>query len=60
MNWWQENGNLHSLIVWMEEHPPFENLSHEILLEIIDKPWKWTPEWELYLASLHGGEVEPL
>lgn len=44
--WHEDRRNLYELADWLETQAYW--LTTDALIKFIEKPWKWTPEWELY------------
>lgn len=42
VNWWENTGNVAQLLRWMHENEP---MPFETTIQVVEKPWKWTDEW---------------
>lgn len=51
--WYDDRNNLADLWNWLvgigDDPDP---------ADFIEKPWKWTPEWEQFLLAFHGGDAD--
>lgn len=54
--WFQSNDTLLALAHWLVDRNEFETQSD--LLYFWEKPWKWEPEYEEYLAAMALEEAE--
>ena len=48
--WYDDRNKLYELCQHLVDE---EGYNAENLLEIIEKPWKWTPEWDEYEKRPH-------
>jgi hypothetical protein len=48
VEWWMNGGNVSRLLRWLNDHDPLE---FERIVEIVEKPWKWTDEYKQMLET---------
>lgn len=51
--WWKDPSNVATLLRHMRDSGAFDMPLAEAIsrvLEIVDRPWRWTPEWEAMLS----------
>lgn len=41
--WYDDRENIARLLTWLEERCELRSIDDAIYL--VEKPWKWTPEW---------------
>lgn len=46
--WWENGGNVAQLLRWLNESEP---LQFSTVIEIVERPWKWTDEWNAMQAA---------
>jgi hypothetical protein len=46
--WYEDHENVCAFLRWMVEDA---RADAALILEILEKPWKWSPEYDEYLAS---------
>jgi hypothetical protein len=62
--WYDDRNNVVTLLRWLERREEITTVSQAI--DLVEKPWKWTPEWRHMIARLqqalddvsHPGEPE--
>ena len=56
--WHETYTNVFEFAEWLEDEHYWVNTSH--LLRYFEKPWKWTPEYELWRQGKTLEEIEDL
>lgn len=58
LEWWGDRGNVADLYRWLRDEarlPPVDEVG-----DLIERPWKWTPEWnEMQAARAADNEEAP-
>jgi hypothetical protein len=50
-DWWASHDNLHDLALYLVTIEGYD--AHD-LLDVIERPWKWSNEWDLVIAQREG------
>jgi hypothetical protein len=53
LDWWEDHRNLRDLWFWLDGRAERPDPA-----DFIDKPWKWTPEWDDMRAAAARQAVE--
>jgi hypothetical protein len=43
--WWENHQNLALLYRWLIEHDKLDPADSSEVAYLLEKPWKWAPEW---------------